>query len=100
MPCEVRKIKKIHAEEVPSATLLRKRLFALLLASIFLFLAVFARFFYVQVAWSGELGYRALDQWMREIPVVAELSAPNDLNIEESSRQKAKKKGYRHKYGK
>ncbi len=29
------------------------------------------RFFYIQVIWEDELHYRALDQWTREIPVVA-----------------------------
>ncbi len=46
----------------------------------FLFCILTARFFYVQVAWSGELGYRALDQWMREIPVVAERGLITDRN--------------------
>lgn len=44
----------------------------MLAAITFLFCLLAARFFYVQVAWSGELGVRALDQWTREIPVVAE----------------------------
>lgn len=46
----------------------------------FLFCILTARFFYVQVAWSGELGYRALDQWMREIPIVAERGLITDRN--------------------
>ena len=80
MPCEVRKIKKIHAEEVPSATLLRKRLFALLLASIFLFLAVFARFFYVQIVEGENLRAKALGQWTREVPVIAARGEIVDTN--------------------
>lgn len=46
----------------------------------FLFCILAARFFYVQVVWSGQLGYRALDQWMREIPVVAERGLITDRN--------------------
>ena len=80
MPCEVRKIKKIHAEEVPSATLLRKRLFALLLASVFLFLAVFARFFYVQIVEGENLRAKALGQWTREVPVIAARGEIVDTN--------------------
>lgn len=52
----------------------------MLTAITFLFCLLAARFFYVQVAWSGELGYRALDQWMREIPVVAERGLIVDRN--------------------
>ena len=46
----------------------------------FLFCLLAGRFFYVQVVWSGQLGYRALDQWMREIPVVAERGLVTDRN--------------------
>ncbi|MBQ9729528.1 MAG: hypothetical protein IJV80_01825, partial [Clostridia bacterium] len=42
------------------------------MAITFLFCFLFARFFYVQIVWSETLNYRALDQWMREIPIVAE----------------------------
>ena len=41
------------------------------MATAFLFLLIFARYFQVQVAEGGELRARALDQWTREIPVVA-----------------------------
>lgn len=34
----------------------------------------------MQVVWSGELGYRALDQWTREIPIVAERGKITDRN--------------------
>lgn len=50
------------------------------MAITFLFCILAARFFYVQVIWSGELGYRAVDQWMREIPVVAERGLITDRN--------------------
>jgi len=36
----------------------------------------------VQVAWSGELAGRAIDQWTREIPVIAERGAITDRNGE------------------
>ena len=54
-----------------SISVLRKRLFAIIIAVTFLLFIVLARLFYVQVIWSEELGYRALDQWTREIPIVA-----------------------------
>lgn len=50
------------------------------MAITFLFCLLGCRFFYVQVAWSGELGYRALDQWTREIPIVAERGIITDRN--------------------
>ena len=34
----------------------------------------------MQVVWSGELSYRALDQWTREIPIVAERGKITDRN--------------------
>jgi len=34
----------------------------------------------VQVVWSGELNYRALDQWTRELPIVAERGKIVDRN--------------------
>ncbi len=63
-----------------SATVLRKRLSAVLLAVAFLFLVIFARFFYLQVAEGKALRARALDQWTREIPVVAERGRIFDRN--------------------
>ena len=50
------------------------------MAVTFLFCLLFGRFFYVQVIWSEELGYRALDQWTREIPIVAERGKITDRN--------------------
>lgn len=52
----------------------------MILAITFLFCLLFGRFFYVQVIWSEELGYRALDQWTREIPIVAERGKITDRN--------------------
>jgi len=50
------------------------------LAVTFLFCFLIGRFFYVQVVWSGELNYRALDQWTRELPIVAERGKIVDRN--------------------
>lgn len=81
-PCAggVRKNKEKYGSGGFSATVLRKRLFAALLAIAFLFLFIFARFFYIQVIRSDEMRYRALDQWTREIPVVAERGEILDRN--------------------
>ncbi len=45
-----------------------------------LFCLLCGRFFYVQVVWSEELNYRALDQWTRELPIVAERGKITDRN--------------------
>lgn len=50
------------------------------MAVTFLFCFLIGRFFYVQVVWSGELNYRALDQWTRELPIVAERGKITDRN--------------------
>ncbi|MBE5747069.1 MAG: stage V sporulation protein D [Clostridiales bacterium] len=50
------------------------------MAVTFLFCFLIGRFFYVQVVWSGELNYRALDQWTRELPIVAERGKIVDRN--------------------
>ncbi len=54
-----------------SISLARKRLFALICAITFIFLFIFARMFYVQVIWGDELQAKALDQWTRNVPVLA-----------------------------
>ena len=53
---------------------------AISLAVTFLFCFIAGRFFYVQVIWQEELNYRALDQWTREIPIVAERGKITDRN--------------------
>ena len=53
---------------------------AISLAVTFLFCLLMGRFFYVQVLWQEELNYRALDQWTREIPIVAERGKITDRN--------------------
>lgn len=65
---------------MPSATLLRKRLFAVLLAMTFLFLAIFGRFFYIQVVEGEKLRAKAIGQWTREIPVIASRGEITDAN--------------------
>ncbi len=61
-------------------TILRKRLFAIILAVTFLFLCVLGRLFYVQVIWGDDLQQKAIDQWTREIPVVASRGEIVDVN--------------------
>ncbi len=65
-----------------SISVLRKRLFAVIAAITFLFCLFLSRFFYIQVIWQDELHYLALDQWTREIPVVAERGKIFDRNGE------------------
>ncbi|MBQ8429211.1 MAG: stage V sporulation protein D [Clostridia bacterium] len=50
------------------------------MAVTFLFCFLSARFFYVQVIWSEELNYRAMDQWTRELPIVAKRGVITDRN--------------------
>ena len=50
------------------------------MAVTFLFCCLICRFFYVQVLWQEELNYRALDQWTREIPIVAKRGKITDRN--------------------
>ena len=63
-----------------SVSVLRKRLLAVSIAAAILFCFLVGRFFYVQVVWQEELNYRALDQWTREIPIVAERGKILDRN--------------------
>ncbi len=63
-----------------SITVLRKRLLAISIAITFLFLFVIGRLFYVQVIWGNELQSKAIDQWTREIPVVASRGVITDVN--------------------
>ena len=69
-----------HFKTEYSISVLRKRLFATTLAITFLFCFLGGRFVYVQVLWSEELNYRALDQWTREIPIVPERGKITDRN--------------------
>ncbi len=46
----------------------------------FIFLFIFARLFYVQIIWGNELQVKALDQWTRNIPVLAKRGDILDRN--------------------
>lgn len=63
-----------------SITILRKRLFAIIIAVAFLFCFVLGRLFYVQVIWGNDLQQKAIDQWTREIPIVAKRGQITDVN--------------------
>ncbi len=60
--------------------MVRKRLFALICAITFIFLFIFARLLYVQVIWGNELQEKALDQWTRNIPILAKRGQIIDRN--------------------
>ncbi len=51
--------------------LIKKRLLSLILATVFLFVVIFAKLFYIQIIWGKDLQSRALDQWTRDLPLVA-----------------------------
>jgi len=59
-------------KEQLSITTLRKRLSAITVAVTILFICVIGRLFYVQIIWGDELQTKAIDQWTREIPVIAQ----------------------------
>ena len=63
-----------------SITVLQKRLLAIFIAVTFLFVFVLGRLFFVQVIWGEELQEKAIDQWTREIPVVARRGKIIDTN--------------------
>ena len=63
-----------------SLTVLRKRLFAIIVAVTFLLCFVLGRLFYVQVIWGEDLQEKAIDQWTREIPVIASRGKITDVN--------------------
>lgn len=46
----------------------------------FIFLFIFARLFYVQVIWGSELQLKAMDQWTRNVPVLARRGDITDRN--------------------
>ena len=72
--------KEIRLKTDFSISLLQKRVFAVGLAFLLLFSVLFSRFFYVQVLWQEELNYRALDQWTRELPIIAKRGKITDRN--------------------
>lgn len=63
-----------------SITVLRKRLFALLCVIISLFFLIIIRLFYVTVIWGEDLQSKAIDQWTRELPIVASRGLILDRN--------------------
>ncbi len=63
-----------------SITILRKRLLAIIIAITFLFLFVLGRLLYVQVIWGENLQQKAIDQWTREIPIIASRGKIVDTN--------------------
>lgn len=65
-----------------SFSVLRKRLFAVGMAITFLFCVFLSRFGYIQVIWQDDLMPRAVAQWTRELPVVAERGLIRDRNGE------------------
>ena len=52
----------------------------MLMAITFLFLFIIGRYFYVQILWRDWLVYKALDQWTRELPIVASRGIITDRN--------------------
>ncbi len=63
-----------------SLNVIRKRLFAFLLAITFIFLFVLGRVFYVQIVDGKSLQEKAIDQWTRELPVKAKRGKIVDRN--------------------
>ena len=61
-------------------TVLRKRLFALVCAITFIFLSVLGRVFYIQIVWGKDLQSKAIDQWTRELPIIAKRGLITDRN--------------------
>ncbi|HBK02526.1 MAG TPA: hypothetical protein DDY77_05820, partial [Clostridiales bacterium] len=67
-----RKGKALESKEIKlSVTTLRKRLTAIVLAAIFLFLIIAVRFFLVTAVDGDKLKAKAIDQWTRELPIKA-----------------------------
>lgn len=68
-------MKDIHTNYAP-----RKRLLAFIALATFLFCGVFAKLATVVIVHGEEYGVRALEQWMRDVPVQAERGAIVDRN--------------------
>ncbi len=49
----------------------KKRLLALTLSTIFIFLCIFFRLGYIQIVWGKNLQLKAADQWTRDLPLTA-----------------------------
>jgi stage V sporulation protein D (sporulation-specific penicillin-binding protein) len=50
------------------------------MAIAFIFLLIFCRLFYIQIIWGNELQIKAIDQWTRELPIIAERGLIADTN--------------------
>jgi len=50
------------------------------MAIAFIFLLIFCRLFYIQIIWGNELQIKAIDQWTRELPIIAERGLISDTN--------------------
>lgn len=51
--------------------LTKKRLFAVFIATTFIFVVIFFKVFYIQIIWGKKLQAKALDQWTRDLPLTA-----------------------------
>ena len=49
----------------------KKRLFAVLIATTFIFFVIFLRIFYIQIIWGKNLQIKATDQWTRDLPLTS-----------------------------
>lgn len=58
----------------------KKRLLSLLVATIFLFVGIFGRLFYIQIVWGKTLQSRATEQWVRDLPLQAMRGDIVDIN--------------------
>lgn len=58
----------------------KKRLLSVMLATIFIFLVIIGRLFYIQVVWGKNLQARAMEQWARSLPAMAERGKILDAN--------------------
>ena len=46
----------------------------------FIFLSILGRLFYIQIIWGKDLQVKAIDQWTRELPLVAKRGVITDRN--------------------
>lgn len=58
----------------------KKRLFALFIAIAFIFFVIFLRLAYIQIVWGKKLQSRAIEQWTRDLPIVADRGDITDTN--------------------
>ena len=58
----------------------KKRLYALLVATVFIFFVIFCKIFYIQIVWGKNLQARASEQWARDLPLTALRGNITDAN--------------------